>query len=482
MKLLEYYTKMTVVKKATIWFLICSILQKGIAFLTTPIFTRLLTTEQYGQYSIYITWFQILTLITSFRLDYAVFNKGMSKYEKDKESYTSTMQILTMFFSLFFFIIYMIFNKQINCFTGLNTFLSILMFVNVLFMNAVSFWSIRKRYDYKYKSVVIVTLLLTILTTLVGIVAVHIFNEKGMARIVSLAIIQIIIGIVIFIVILKQSKKYFNIAYAKFAVFFNLPLIPHFLSLYILEQSDKIMIQKASNLMNVGIYSVAYSIGNAINIISNSVNQAIVPWLYQKLNEKDYKEISKNMIYIFIFVLMIISIFIMVVPELLIFMASNEYRDAIYVIAPVAASTFFSFVYGLFATIEFYFDKNKFSMFISGIAAITNIVLNFIFINIFDYRAAGYTTMICYAILAIGHLCYTNNILKFKENRYLIKNSLMICIITSMILLVIISQILNNCLIFRYLLLIFTLLIVFLKRKIIIKKINELKSAKKKGI
>lgn len=209
LKLKKFYNQISIVKKATIWFLICSILQKGIAFLTTPIFTRLMTTEQYGQYSIYITWFQILTLLTSFRLDYAVFNKGMSKYENNKDLYTSTMQVVTTFITIILFIIYVLFRKTLNKFTGLTTFLSVLMFINVLFMNAISFWSIRERYDYKYKSVVIVTLLLTFVTTIISVIAVVTSENKGITRIVSLAITQIIIGIVIYIYIIKKRKTNF---------------------------------------------------------------------------------------------------------------------------------------------------------------------------------------------------------------------------------------------------------------------------------
>lgn len=255
-----------------------------------------------------------------------------------------------------------------------------------------------------------------------------------------------------------------------------MPLIPHFLSLYILEQSDKVMIQKISGVEQVGIYSVAYSIGNAINIISNSINQTITPWLYRKLKDEEYKEIRKNIIYIFLIVLLIISVFILMIPELLNIIASKEYKEALYVISPVAASTFFSFIYGLFAIIEFYFDKNKFSMVLSGFAAITNIFLNAIFINLFDYRAAGYTTMICYALLAIGHLIYTNKILEKNQKGYLIKSSTMVLIILLMIGIVIISQLLNNLVYIRYFLILFILVLVFLKRKMIIDKLNILKN------
>lgn len=54
-----------------------------------------MTTEQYGQFNVYNSWLQIFTIITTLRLNYAVFNKGMSKYKDDRDAYTSTMQSLT---------------------------------------------------------------------------------------------------------------------------------------------------------------------------------------------------------------------------------------------------------------------------------------------------------------------------------------------------------------------------------------------------
>ena len=233
------------------------------------------------------------------------------------------------------------------------------------------------------------------------------------------------------------------------------------------------MIQKISGVEQVGIYSVAYSIGNAINIISNSINQTITPWLYRKLKDNDYKEIRKNITYIFLIVLLIISVFILIVPEMLNIIAAKEYKEALDVVRPVAASTFFSFVYGLFATIEFYFDKNKFSMIISGISAITNILLNLVFINLFDYRAAGYTTMVCYALLAIGHLIYTNKILEKNKKGYLIRNITMISIILLMYGIVIVSQMLNEFAYIRYLIIAFIFILAFFNRKVIIRKLNN---------
>ena len=45
--------------KASIWFVLCSVVQKVFAFLTTPIFTRIMSAEEYGVVSVYNSWISI---------------------------------------------------------------------------------------------------------------------------------------------------------------------------------------------------------------------------------------------------------------------------------------------------------------------------------------------------------------------------------------------------------------------------------------
>lgn len=45
---IEKYCSLPTLTKASLWFLVCSFIQKGISVISTPIFTRLLTPEEYG--------------------------------------------------------------------------------------------------------------------------------------------------------------------------------------------------------------------------------------------------------------------------------------------------------------------------------------------------------------------------------------------------------------------------------------------------
>ena len=59
-KLLDKYKKIPAPVKAGLWFFIYTVLHKGIVFLTVPIFSRLLTTEQYGLLTVYQSWICLL--------------------------------------------------------------------------------------------------------------------------------------------------------------------------------------------------------------------------------------------------------------------------------------------------------------------------------------------------------------------------------------------------------------------------------------
>ena len=49
MNITSKYRSLSVQAKAALWFTICSFLQKGISFITVPIFTRLMSTQEYKQ-------------------------------------------------------------------------------------------------------------------------------------------------------------------------------------------------------------------------------------------------------------------------------------------------------------------------------------------------------------------------------------------------------------------------------------------------
>ena len=78
----------------------------------------------------------------------------------------------------------------------------------------------------------------------------------------------------------------------------------------------------------------------------------------------------------------------------------------------ISLSSYFTFLYSMFGNIEFFFEENKFITTASVIGAIANIILNYIFMQIFSYYAAGYTTLFCYILFSVSHYAFMRKVCK----------------------------------------------------------------------
>jgi O-antigen/teichoic acid export membrane protein len=412
MKVVEKYNKMPIQVRASLWFIICNILQKGIAFITTPIFTRLMSTSQYGQVTLYYSWLEIFTIFATLNLFYGVYNNALTAHFEDRNQVTSSMLGLCNTITIAAFIIYIVFHTAINQLTRMSTVITLLLFAEVLFIPAFRFWAALQRFEYKYRALVVISLAISVLVPLIGVPAVMATSEKGIARIVTGVLPQLAVSVFLLIIIYSKGKKFYDKQYWAYALAFNLPLIPHYLSSTILNQSDRIMIDSMCGTDKAGIYGLAYTIGALVIIVNEAIMASYTPYTYQHLKQKDYKPLRKNTTYLLLVVMIITLCLVFVAPEIMFILGGEKYAEGAWIIAPIAASTFFRFLYSLYANIEFYYEENKFIMIASVVTALLNIVLNYIGIRLFGYLAAGYTTLICFAIYAFSHWVFSRRVLK----------------------------------------------------------------------
>lgn len=402
-KLLNTYKNINLGVKVSIWFTFCNFFQKGISMLSVPIFTRLMTTDEYGVYSVYQSWYQILTVVVTLNLFAGVYNKGLVKYEDDKDRFTSSMQGLSTLTTVLFFLIYIVAIDFWTKVFELIPIYMIAMFMELLFVPAYSYWSARQRFEYRYKGLVIVTVIMSLSSPVVGILAVLTANNKAFARVMAYAAVQACIGLLFFIYNIYKGKNIYVKEYWKYALAFNLPLIPHYLSQIVLNQADRIMISRIVDVGGAAIYSVAYNISLIMSLFTNAINSTFVPSLYNSLKNNAYENIKKNSDYVIIIAAALTALAMLFGPELIAIFAPAEYQAAVWIIPPVSMSVYFIAVYSLFVNIEFYFEKTKYVMYVSVAGAVLNILLNWVFITKYGYIAAGYTTVFCYLLFSAGH-------------------------------------------------------------------------------
>ena len=261
--------------KASSAYVICSVLQRCLSFITLPIFTRLLTTNEYGISTVYTSTMGVVIIFTTLNLPYGSFSPAMMKFEKDREGYISAVNTICSLFTVVYFLIYLLFRDFWNGLLDLPTELMVLMGFEMLFHTAIQFWMGKARFEYRYKPFVVVTLMISIVGTICSILAVLFLPNKGVVKVIAHGLVISIIGLVIFIQSLVKGRKPFNKEYWKYALSFNIPLIPYYLSQIIFNQSDRLMINSMTGRSDAAVYGVAYSLAFILTFVLNAINNSL---------------------------------------------------------------------------------------------------------------------------------------------------------------------------------------------------------------
>lgn len=398
--------------KASVAYTLCSILQRCLSMITMPLFTRLLTTEQYGQYNVYLSWMNILTIFISLNLAYGSFSRAMVQFEDDRHGYIAAVQNVTVALAGLFLLIYLPFRQFWNPLLELPTELVCLMVAEIVLQAALLFWYGHRRFEFKYKSVIIVTLLVAITSPTLAFIMVMNTQEKGIARIIAYAVVVIIAGLACFIYSIIRGKGGLNRKYWAYALRFNIPLVPYYLSQVIFNQSDRIMISRIESTAKAGMYSAAHTLATVLTFVLNSINNSYVPWFYGKLKDGKEEENIPMANGISILMAFLLLAVIAVAPEIVWVMAGEKYREAIWVVPPVAMSLLLLFYAQLFINVEFYYEEKTLLVWGSIGAALANIILNALLIPVFGFVAAGYTTLVSYVIFAVSNYATVKLLIK----------------------------------------------------------------------
>lgn len=468
--------------RASMWFLCCSFLQKGISTITTPIFTRLMSAAEYGEYSVFNSWASIIGIIVSFQLSYGVYTQGLVKFENERKAYASSLQTLSLALCAMWTCIYLLFKDFWNALFGLTTVQMLLMLLMICATAIFNFWASEQRVTLHYKELVALTIAVSVAKPVVGIVFVCNSNDKVTARILGIALVELIAYTGLLFIQMKRGKVYFSKKFWKHALLFNAPLIPHYLSQTVLNSSDRIMISRMVNEDSAGIYSIAYSVAQLMTLFSMAISQTMGPWIYQKIKYKQIPAIE-NVAYGALSLFAVLNILLIAfAPEIVAIFAPSSYCDAIWVIPPVAMSTFFMFAYDLFAKFGFYYEKTHYVTLATLFGAVLNIVLNYIFIGMFGYVAAGYTTLACYIVFAIAHYCFMIKICnQFLDGIRPYSLKILLGIATAFMTVGILLTVSYNYVIVRYGVILAIMIVCFVIRKRIVSVIKSILHMKQKA-
>lgn len=477
--------KKTLNQKATragIYYTIANMFLKGCVFLTLPLFTRILSTNDFGIYNNYMAYEGLLSAILGLGL-YGTVKNAKFDFKENFNEYLSSVLSLSLIVFVFVVLILNLFYPFYGNYLGFSRFVTNCLVFQSFGSYLIYFYGSKLNIEFEYKSYIFLSFFNTIVNILLSfILIIYIFpNERYLGRILGSALPLILISIYIIVLIFINGKTRYEKKYWKYALTIGLPLIPHVVSQSLLSQFDRIMIGNMTSLSYSGIYSYMYTICTITYVICTSLDNAWNPWVYHKLNESKKKEIlNSSKKYIFLFTFITIC-FICIMPEITKLMADKSYWGAIDLLIPLSLSNYFIFLYMIPVGIEYYYKKTKYISFGTFLAAIFNLILNYFAIKFFGYKSAAYTTLISYMLLFIFHWIIAS---KYDVNsiyslKYIIKNIFVLFIVSIFIFLV--NLIFNEkiSIIIRYVIVVIFIVISLLKLKEFLEERKNEKNFKK---
>ena len=441
---------------------------KALSFISIPIFTRLLTPEEYGILAVFTSIISISTILLGLNFHGSV-NRYYHEKNKKFDEFISSNVLFLFTFNIFLFFLLHLFKDSIARFIDIEVGLFIVAIIISIFNIPLNIYLSYLQTSKKSQKYSYVAIIKSIALLIVSIIWVYSFsNGRYWGKVYAYLLVNGILFIIIVYYFVKFCKPQFKFKYVKYSLAYGIPLIPHALSGFILAYFDRIAINQLTSATYTGLYSFAYNIGMIMNVVVMAMNKSWVPIFYDHLKNNNYVKINNlannysNYIY-----LAAISL-ILFAREIVIIMADKSYYKALEIVPIIILSYVFVFLYTLYGNYAFYKKRTGLISVATLIAGLINIGLNYWLIPIYGYIAAAFTTFLSYLLLFTFH--YINAKFAFKEEviklKEVLPNFLVVLFIT-LIYALLLNFVKNHYILLSLKILIFIIVIkyIFLRKK-----------------
>lgn len=384
-----------------------SLLTAGIPFLVMPILTHYLTPYDYGQLSLFNTYVAILipliSLCSTGLLSIEYFNHKEGAFPQ----LFSSIARIPLFTSILVLLLIFIFKDSLENLMELSSKWILILPLFALLTIIVDTYSSMLIYQKKalhYGSVSVSRVIIEVSLTLIFIIGIG-MNWNG--RIYSWLVALLLMTTIAFFYFRKEGwlkKNNFDLTLVKQSLLYGLPLIPHILGKFIVNQSDAIFIAKMVSVEDVGLYRIGYQFGLIVSIFSGAFLNIYTPFLYERLTK--ITEIKKieivRLSYLFIAALCGLTLLLTFGSNLIFtWFIDERYASGVQYVFWISLSYLFWGGYLVFAGYIFFLKKTMILAYLAIVNVILNLILNYFLITKYGVIGAAYATTISFLVIFI---------------------------------------------------------------------------------
>lgn len=379
-------------------------LNQAVAVLTSPIFTRLLSTHEYGRVTVYTTWVSFFSIFTSLELSGSLANAYIDYGGKKYNAYVKSCITLSILVTFLCIAVATLFHKKMEIIFDLEWDLLVLAILHSFFNSSVLYLSKYLSLLKKAMPYVLISFGQLVLNIFLSIIIiVYSGMNPAVSRIYGQFLASATVGTLVIIIFLWNREKMLDFQYLKYGLLLSVPLMFHALGGIVLSGSDKLMLSRIADDSATGLYSFAVTVTSVIYVVSTSFNVAWVPYLYEMLKKQQFIELqqrAKKYLGCYTF---ISCGFLLVMPEIVKILANKTYWECIPLVIPLTIGEFFRFLYYFPVNYEFYSKQNQWIAFATVLTGAINIVLNFLWIPSYGMYGATLATLISYILCFVFH-------------------------------------------------------------------------------
>nr|WP_297351299.1 oligosaccharide flippase family protein [uncultured Caldimonas sp.] len=185
------------------------------------------------------------------------------------------------------------------------------------------------------------------------------------------------------------------------ALSYALPLIPYMLSLTLLSQFDRVMIDREFGKAAAGLYSLSYNAGILVVMVVTAMLNAVNPRFFALMGEQRYGQIIEESRAAYTVAVLCTATIVLFGEELGQVVLPSEYRDAFDLIPVVAIGGLASVIFQIWGRVIGYSNKTYLITVAAVVATIVKIVLNIWLMPIYGYKVCAMTTIAAYLVFSI---------------------------------------------------------------------------------
>jgi len=401
--------------KAGVWNVVGNFLIKGSSLLFSFYFASVLTQAEFGEVSTFTSYASILAVLVGLNL-YSSMNNAKLEFAADYGGYQSSVLTFSLLSFAVVGAVVLVFLRPLAGLLQMGRADLLLLLLYSMSLYVLLFYQAANITQYRYKENILASFFNVFFGFGASVLLVQVLmtEDKVTAKNLGATLPLLILAVYVVAVTLSRGKTLFQPTYWRYALVIAAPNIAHTLGQDILAQSDRIFIRHLCGAADVGVYSLIHYFGLCMSLLWSGINGVWVPWLFTKLAVGDTAAVQKNSRR-YLWTFSGVTVFMcLVVPPFIKWLLPPSYMGGIGIVLPILLSGYFICLYSFMANLEFFHKKNGYIAIGTVAAAGVNILLNSIFIRLFGYQAAAYTTLVSYGLLFLFHYVVATFVLKIN--------------------------------------------------------------------